>query len=229
MKFLKDLLFPKVCLSCGFLGSHICLNCQQNLRKIDKDTCFYCKRPSFLGLTHPPCKKKYGVDGFLACFYYNDVLKKIIKNIKYRLTREGLHELLLLFPEGVLDKLARYNKLYKNISVESIPLHRARQNQRGFNQSEEIARFITSSFSFPRAQNLIRTRNTPPQSQQSKSADRRQNIRNAFDLQPHHVFISKEILLVDDVVTTGATISEASQVLKRHGARKVLVFTLAKG
>ena len=155
MSFFIDLLFPRVCLGCGVLGSHVCLACQKKLKKIEKDICFYCKRPSFLGLTHPPCKKRYGVDGLISCFYYNDTLKKILKNIKYRLTRDGLHELFFLIPQEALDKIARYKKLNPDLSIESIPLHSSRERQRGFNQSQEIAAFISSSFNFPRAQTLI--------------------------------------------------------------------------
>ncbi|OGK18778.1 hypothetical protein A3G67_00140 [Candidatus Roizmanbacteria bacterium RIFCSPLOWO2_12_FULL_40_12] len=229
MKFLKDLLFPRTCLNCGLLGSHICLSCQKKLKRIEKDNCFYCKRSGFLGLTHPACKKPNGVDGVLSCFYYNDVLKKILKNIKYRLTREGLTELFRLFPEETYHKLAYYKRLFPDLAVEEIPLHSARQKQRGFNQSGDIAAFLTMSFGFPRAQNLKRIKNTFPQSQQTKHRKRKDNIRNAFILSKEKLIPVRHIVLVDDVITTGATVAEAARVLKKHGALKVFVFTLAKG
>lgn len=229
MKFLKDLLFPKVCLGCGLLGSHICLTCQKNLKKIDKDRCFYCKKPSFLGLTHPFCKKPYGVDGVISCFFYSDVLKRILKNIKYRLVREGLSELLLLTPPSALDKIARYNSLYGNIAIQEIPLFPTRKKKRGFNQSDEIARFISVTLNFPRASNLIRIRETFTQSQLKKSKDRIRNIKGAFHVLQKQDVYRGNILLVDDVMTSGATVSEASSVLKKAGADKVFVFTLAKG
>lgn len=229
IKFLKDLLFPRVCLNCGVLGSHICLYCQKKLKKIEKDTCFYCRRPSFLGLTHPLCKRKNGVDGNLSCFYYDDTLKRILKNIKYRLVREGFKELLLLIPQETINKLGRYDKLYHKLSVEPIPLHPVRQRQRGFNQADEIASFIISLFGFPRAQNLIRIRNTLPQSQQVRSSSRKKNVRRAFALSVKKTFTGQTILLVDDIVTSGATVAEAASVLKQQRAEKVFIFALAKG
>ena len=229
MKFLADLLFPRVCLSCGFLGSHICPTCYKKLKIIEKDSCFYCRKSSFLGLTHPSCKKRYGIDGNLSCFYYDDTLKKIIKNIKYRLAREGLKELMLLIPPSQFNKLARYNQLYTNIEIEAIPLFKTRQRQRGFNQALEICMFILGSFDFPQASNLIRNRDTLSQSQISKARDRKKNIKDAFILKTNQEPARRKILLVDDVMTTGATAAEAASLLKKRGAEKVFVFTLAKG
>ncbi len=229
MKFLVDLFFPKVCLACGFLGSHICPICYTKLKKIDKDSCFYCRKPGFLGLTHSFCKKRNGVDGNLSCFYYNDVLKKIIKNIKYRLVREGLQELLLLIPPERLHRLDSYNKLYPSLSIEPIPLFKTRLRQRGFNQAEEISRYLLKHFDFPQASNLKRIRDTFSQSQLSNKSDRQKNIKNAFEVLSKKQIIGKQVLLVDDVMTTGSTVAEAAKVLKKHGADKVFVFTLAKG
>ncbi len=229
MKFLADLLFPRVCLSCGFLGSHICPACYKKLRKIEKDSCFYCRKPSFLGLTHPICKKRYGVDGNLSCFYYDNTLKKIIKNIKYRLALSGLRELLLLIPQRQFDKIAGYNKLYGNLEIEPIPLFKARERQRGFNQAEEISTFLLESFDFHEASNLTRNRDTLPQSRISKSVDRKKNIKNAFALKTGKDLRKRKIILIDDIMTTGATVAEAASLLKKRGAEKVFVFTLAKG
>lgn len=229
MKFLVDLLFPKVCLGCGFLGSHICPRCYEKLKKIEKDSCFYCKRHSFLGLTHPSCSKRYGVDGNLSCFYYDNTLKKIIKNIKYRLVRDGLRELLLLIHQDRINKLGCYNKLYKKLFIEPVPLFKTRERQRGFNQAEEISRFVLTHFDFAQASNLTRTRDTFSQSQLSDKKSRKKNIKNAFTLSSKKTVTGHNIVLIDDIVTTGATVAEAASVLKKHGAGKVFVFTLAKG
>ena len=94
--FLKDLLFPKFCLGCGFLGAYICTNCKKKLSYIKQDSCLYCGKPSLYGLTHPGCRREKGVDGFLSVFYYNNLLKSVIKSVKYRLATAVFEELCLV-------------------------------------------------------------------------------------------------------------------------------------
>ena len=226
--FLKDLFFPRVCLGCGFLGSHICPSCEKKIKKVQKDWCFYCKQPSFLGLTHPKCQKG-GVDGVVTAFYYNDVLKRIVKNIKYRLVREGLKDFFLLIPQETYAKLDRYNKLYRDTLLMPIPLSSKRKRQRGFNQSEELVNHIMQFLSFSRAKNLIKIHDTKSQSQTMSHAERKKNIKGAFAVEDGEEISGRVIVLVDDVVTTGATVAEAVRVLKKQGAAKVFVFAIAKG
>ena len=90
--FLTDLLFPKFCLGCGSIGVYLFLSFQNKLKPIEQDVCLYCKKPSFFGLTHLSCQKKLNIDGLLTLYYYGPILKKIIKNIKYRLATEVWQE-----------------------------------------------------------------------------------------------------------------------------------------
>ncbi|MBI2051933.1 ComF family protein [Candidatus Roizmanbacteria bacterium] len=223
----KDIFFPKICLSCGFLGSYLCLSCQRKLIKVSHDTCFYCRRRSFTGLTHPGCKRRLGVEGFLSVFHYNDVLKRSIKNIKYRLVKEALFELLTLIPPSFISKLAFFknDKLY----LQPIPLHNRREKERGFNQAELIAQFLSQYLPFPLIDGLIRTKDTASQSKLDARKERLANIRGAFVSRESAKVGGRQIILIDDVVTSGATVSQAAKVLKRSGATEVYVFTLAKG
>ena len=199
------------------------------MKRVQKDWCFYCKRPSFLGLTHPNCKKSGGVDGIVTVFHYNDTVKRVVKNIKYRLVTQGMYSLFSQVPQETYSKLGRYNKLYKNLIFIPIPLSDDRKRRRGFNQTEKFLDFINQFLSFPRAQNLIKKRETRPQSQMSSLRTRRMNIKKAFTVINAKEIKGKSVLLVDDVVTTGATVAEATRELKDAGVSKVVVFALAKG
>ncbi len=227
--FFKDILFPKFCLGCGFIGSYICLNCQKKLSYLKKDSCFYCKRASYAGFTHPACKKEFGIDGFIAVFHYSDLLKKIIKNIKYRMAKEILEELFQLMNYQTIEKLRFYKKLNNELFLQPIPLHPIRLRERGFNQSENIAEFLQKIFLLSEVNILVRTKNTFPQAQIKLGQKRYLNIKGAFKLSDEKLHPEKQILLVDDVVTTGSTVKEAARVLKKNGSEKVYVFALAKG
>src|SRR4030042_6593355 len=144
--FFQNIFFPSSCLICGKLGSYICLKCQKRLKVFDKHICFYCKKPSLFGFTHPLCKRKKGIDGCIFIYHYNNELKKIIKNLKYRLVKEGLNELLQISSKHIYDKLSLIIKLYKNIFSIPIPLYKKRLNKRGFNQAEEICFFLKKYF-----------------------------------------------------------------------------------
>ena len=113
MSFL-ELFFPKLCLNCGKLGNYFCPNCQKKLKPLTKDYCFYCQKPSLYGLTHFGCQKKLGLDGKMSIFYYNPVLKKILKNIKYRLVKEVWNDFSKSIKPEYLYKLDFYKKTGNN-------------------------------------------------------------------------------------------------------------------
>lgn len=228
MSFL-DFLFPKICLGCGFLGSYFCLDCRHNLRLVEKDCCFYCRSFSLLGLTHPSCSKKLSIDGFLPFFYYNDLMKKIIKNIKYQLVREAFNDLFDTIAPLVVNKLGSYKNLFANCFLQPVPLHPSRLSRRGFNQAQIIADFFGKILKLPVVDFLKRKKSTFPLASLRGKKKRYLEIRGAFAVKDMVKIVNKEIILVDDVVTTGSTVKEAARVLKKAGAAKVYVFSLAKG
>lgn len=227
---LKDLFFPKLCLNCGVLGSYICLKCQEKLKYSPQDACIYCEKPSFNGLTHDFCKKPLGIDGLITIYRYDSVLKRIIKNIKYKLVSEALDELILTIDPIVFAKLAIYKKIFGQIGFQPIPLHQHRLRQRGFNQAEIIVRHLTNKNSSSVGL-LARRKNTLPQAQIKDKRTRALNLQTAFETDKTVVNFDqfRHIMLVDDVLTTGVTVHEASKVLKKAGIPRVSAFALAKG
>lgn len=226
---LFDLLFPKTCLSCGKWGVYICLDCQRKLVYIQKEACFYCKKSSFLGLTHQLCRRKNGIDGVLSLIYYNPTAKKIIKGIKYRLVKNAFNEILLINSWDKVEKYYTFKKIFNNCLVQPIPLHQKKLLQRGFNQSQLFAQYYSHLLGYPTADVLWRVKETLPQAQISSGLDRYKNIQNAFSVKNNSKVFGQDIILVDDVITSGHTTKEATNELKKHGARNVFVFTFAQG
>ena len=109
-----------------------------------------------------------------------------------------------------------------------VPLHWQRLLKRGYNQSQLLARFLAKKINLPLAPSvLVRTKNTPPQVGLSRN-QREKNLKKAFLVKKPSLVEGKKLLLIDDVITTGATIEEASRTLKRAGAELVGVLAFAR-
>ena len=228
MNFLKDLLFPKMCAGCGAIGSFVCLRCRTKLLVLEKQRCFYCKSPSLYGFTHPGCKKQFGVDGTISIYIYNPFLKKLLKTAKYRLAKDSLMELLNIatVPAGLL--LYSTRSPFLELPLQPVPLHSSRLRTRGFNQGEVLCRFLKSLRPSVQIIDILdRQRSTPAQAQMKTRVKRYLNMSSAFKIKK--VKVPKNLLLVDDVITSGSTIRSATETLKRAGVEKVIAFSLARG
>lgn len=195
---------------------------------IEKQRCFYCRKPSLHGFTHPLCKKELGVDATLSLYVYNPFLKKLLKTAKYRLAKEAFKELLQIstIPLGLL--LYSQRSLFRNLPVLPIPLHRSRMRSRGFNQAETICQFLQTLHSEVRVIDVLeRCFNTAPQAQMKTRLRRYRNMSGVFRVK--RGMLPTEVLLVDDVITTGSTIRSATETLKRAGVTHVYAFSLGHG
>lgn len=226
--FLKDLFFPKFCIGCGFLGTYICLNCQQKLFKIEKEMCVYCGRFSIGGYTHPGCVHKNGIDRFIVLYQYSSLLKKIIKSIKYRLVVDMWKEFSVFVKPEIMKKLHKESSdvFY---DVQAIPLNKKKQHMRGFNQSDLIADDVLEVLGSRKVDLLILRKITTSQAMQKSIKQRYINLKNAFIWNKTTLRTSRQVMLVDDVFTSGATTSEACKILKNNGVNNVCVFAIAKG
>lgn len=225
---LKDIFFPKFCVGCGFIGSYICLSCQKKLI-VNEDTCLYCKKRSYLGLTHPGCSSKYRIDGLVSAFLYNPTMKKIIKNIKYRLATDIFNDLFKILPSEFIQKISALSKLVNELNMQAVPLHPHRLKQRGFNQSEVLRDYLSNHVNCLSVVNVLkRVKNTFPQAQLNSKKEKYLNIKGAFRIIDEMNIERKSFVLIDDVVTTGSTVKEACRILKSKKSGKVFVFAIAK-
>ena len=225
-----DLLFPKFCVGCHRPGIYFCNDCANKLKPIRVQRCYYCYRPSFLGITHPQCQKSYSIDGLISFFYYNSFLKQIIKNIKYRLAVDVWTD----FIKSILinqQQLIDFKVLISDCQIEPIPLTQQKQLNRGFNQSQLIANFFNQTLKFKQSNLLIRRKELKPQAEITDKINRMKNVSKSFSINKLSLKnqIPANILLVDDVVTTGATVTEATKVLKKYGVKQIYIMSLAHG
>jgi len=164
------------------------------------------------------------VDEGWTLYPYESPVKEILLGIKFSRKRWLVH----VFEEEIRTlALAMAGETAYDFVIP-IPLDRQKLIEREFNQSDLIADTVARNIKIPLEKTLLRKRwNTSSQSILSRR-ERQANLKNAFKVVDQKKIQGKSLLLVDDVLTTGATAEEASQMLKRHGAKRVDLFTLAR-
>lgn len=199
------------------------------MREYNPDRCVVCGKASLYGFTHPACQGKTALDGVLSIFHYEGVLPALLKGIKYRLVTSAQREMLQVVKPAEIEKFYHFRRIVRDADIQAIPLHSQRQKARGFNQSIVFARWFSHLFGYSFVNFLERNKAAMPQASIHNRALRRGNIKNSYILKENSLVIGKTIILVDDVITTGATMNEAALVLKRAGAKKVFGFSYARG
>lgn len=218
-----DLLFPKTCLGCGKEGLYVCSGCLAKVRLV-KPVCPYCEKASIDGFTHTKCAKKYGLDGLICPWEYEGVVRKAILALKYKHATEIVMELQRYTVTELKSKLVP-----SNYCLVPVPLHWYRQNTRGFNQSIEIGKAVAEQMGWKFTPDLL-VKKVSTKSQAGLSVkDRKQNLHGVFSVSPYiDISLYPNILLFDDVFTTGSTLKEAAKALKRAGVAKVWGLTIAR-
>jgi ComF family protein len=112
--------------------------------------------------------------------------------------------------------------------IVPVPLHRSRERTRGFNQAKVLAKMLSRRTGTPLLDCLARIRRTPTQTRFDR-VERMENLLNAFKMRKNNSVQGKELILVDDVFTTGSTANECARILKKAGAVSVRVLTIARG
>lgn len=223
MNFILDLLFPKRCVSCGRLGSYICANCVSQIEFIEKPVCPICQRQAVGGKTHPGCSGRYRLNGLVVVCRYQGPVKRAIAKVKY----QWVYDIEKVLVNLIIDNLWRFD-LPKDLILVPVPLHAKRKRWRGFNQSEILAKSLAKTFNVPFFDTMIRIIETATQVG-LKRDKRKENVKGAFFLKAGVDLRQKNILLVDDVYTSGATMAECSLVLKKAGVKEVWGLAVALG
>ena len=224
VSFLLDLLIPKFCMSCGRWGEFLCSHCSTQIMHVTGQVCFACKAPSMWGITHSFCRGKCILDGVQVLYTYNTITRALIHAAKYKNLRNIFLDMLKSKPNITIS--FSFLLKNKNIAFIPIPLSKGRLLNRGYNQAEVLSNYFATSFSFPvLLKTLIRTRETKPQSKLKSLSLKKDNVKDAFSVSTITP-LPEVCILVDDVLTTGATLMEAGTLLKKHGAKKVFAITL---
>jgi ComF family protein len=228
-----DLVYPPRCLLClqppRLSRDYFCEECAQALFHDTKHPCPRCAAnvgPYALdeGQCHTCRKDPPAFDAALRLGVYDGPLKDAVLLMKHA-NNEGLAE--LMGERWAELQVERFAAL-KIHAVVPVPLHWWRRLRRGYNQSAALAYALASRLHLPyRRWWLRRKRNTPSQKDLT-AAQRRENVKDAFRVWEGPHLRGAHVLLVDDVMTTGATVHEAARTLKRGGAARVTVAALAR-
>lgn len=189
--------------------------------------CIICKEYDCFGICKSCAKSIKTInnshqDEILSYGYYGGVLKELILKFKYK-NNFTAGDILAEF----LEKYIINNFNYKEYIITYIPLSRKSKKIRGFNQCEYIARKIARDLSIEVLEILIKQKETKEQ-KTLKEHERHENIKNAFKLKSKIYLEKYNIILIDDVTTTGATLKEAYKILKKLEVKDVKLLTLAK-
>lgn len=224
-KLFLDGFFPIHCLGCGTYDHWICNQCHTTLPILTEQHCPLCKKHTTNnGETCFACSQKiHDIDGVFVASYYNDkLLKKAIHYYKYRFVHELSEPLSLLLAQSLHN-----STLPSPDMIIPVPLHQRRLRWRGFNQSEKLAQKI--DLRIPVITDiLLRVRYTKPQVRAGNKKRRKDNLSNAFYVHDAKKIKQKNILLIDDIMTTGTTLRECASALKRAGAKNVHCLILAR-
>ncbi|MBI3305099.1 ComF family protein [Candidatus Parcubacteria bacterium] len=221
-----SLLFPRQCVGCGTEGAYLCSACAARLVKLPGLTCLACGRRRPDGRTCGACRKKLNLTGLVASLSYGDPLaRELIHELKYQRVRE-ITTILAHLVAGTLREFAPH--LTRDAVFVPVPLHPSRLHERGFNQAELLAASLAATFNLPLVPAIIRTRRTKPQVELSNPDLRRANVAGAFALSGNARILPRVIVLVDDVATTGATLSACARALRSAGAREVWGVVVAR-
>ena len=225
-----DFLFPRKCLGCGRTGGYFCAQCLNFLSLDSQRICPVCERPAVGGQTHPNCLTNSSLNGLTTIFAYKGLIKTAIVKLKYRFVSDLAFDLVELFLSfcGEDKSFVQFCRR-QNIYLVPIPLHQSRKRWRGFNQSELLGKMIGENLGVSLVSDLLeRVKNTRPQTK-LKEKERKANIQDAFQISPNIPIAQyPNILLFDDVWTSGATLREATKVLKQKGTKGVWGLTLAR-
>ncbi len=218
-----NLLFPQWCVGCGKEGNFICCSCRHSLPRIMPALCPKCGRPQLSGILCPNCVDwQAEIDGIRSPFRFDGVIHKAIYELKYRNLRalaaplaELLHEYLTANP-------------VPGETLVPVPLHQKRLRERGYNQSRLLTKELGKLINLPVVDScLIRQRHAPPQARTPTVKERRSNVADAFTCRDHRLR-DKQVLLIDDVSTSGATLDACAAALKAAGATSVWGLVLAR-
>lgn len=222
---LLDLLFPKYCINCNKTGAYLCQDCTPKITR-HLQVCFVCRKYSPFGQTHSYCKALTSFNSVIIATEYKNLVKKALVKIKYGLNYAILNELLTQTLSS--HKIQQFLRDQHIDLCTEIPMHHYKQNQRGFNQTTLIAQWIEKNYHVPHQSVLTKTQSTHAQMHLNRN-DRLFNLSNTFEIKPNQNLHHKNILLIDDVTTTGTTLEEAAQLLKKHGAQKIIGLVIASG
>lgn len=225
-KAILDALFSPICAVCRKnvppSENFVCRDC---LSLIEINRTFFCpicraRLPENKKICHFDCPYVLAA----ASNYDNAVVQNVIHLLKYKQIK-GLAPILA---EIIFDYLKNLELNFENFVIVPVPLHKRKEFSRGFNQSRLIAENISQKLNISFHGALKRIKNNKAQAGLKDHEKRKENVQNCFAAEKPEEISGKNVILIDDVFTSGATMNEAVKVLKSAGAKKIIALVAAK-
>ena len=236
LSFLKKLIqffFPERCVGCGELLKEdtplFCNNCFLTLKAINPPFCYKCGYPfpGYVKVSHlcGECiKEKRYFDFARSCFSYEGLIREAIQKFKFN----GKVFIGLKFADIMFSRTSYFFEKRDWDLIIPVPVHINKLRKREFNQAQVLASKIAFYLGIPYLRYLLIKKINNPSQFSLKREDRIKNVKGVFDIVHPKKIKEKKLLLIDDVMTTGATVNECAKILKRYGAKRVDVFTIAR-
>lgn len=231
MKRLINIFYPLTCPICGKVLSgkrKICRQCEKNVNIIREPKCQKCGKP--LADDERMCckdcsEKRRFFDRAVAVFEHKGEIRESIYRFKYGNARTYA----TYYGEMAVKVYAKLLEEWKIDTIVPVPIHKKRELKRGYNQALVFAEVVAKHMSIPLENKLlIRIKNTLPQKELAENM-RHLNLKDAFAVDKDRMKGIKNILLVDDIFTTGSTVDACSSILKKAGAKGVYVLCISAG
>lgn len=201
---IEKLLYPRFCVLCRSENNYLCRGCEQNFLQN---------------------KKAENFQNMFAKYEYRDEkVRRVLFKIKYKNNKFLAQELGKYSADFIFDKIK-----YKNLILVPVPISRERLSERGYNQSEEIAKGVAAIHKQSKVINLIlKHKNTKKLFTQDKES-RIREVENAFTIDERyiHEILNEKILIIDDITTSGATFYEIKKTLLKNGIKEESIFFFA--
>jgi ComF family protein len=215
------------CINCLAAGAWLCRDCRDYVTPPPL-ICIICREPSARGLTCDNCREETALTGVVSAGEYSsEYMRRAVQWLKFKGVR-ALAPLLASLLAPRLTAIAPLPLLAEQAVLIPLPLHLRRERERGFNQSREIARELSRLTAIPLADILVRTRSTWSQAK-LPLALRSGNTAQAFAVASATNLHGRTAIIIDDVVTSGATLSAAAEALLETNPRAIWAATIARG
>ena len=229
---LSSLFYPATCVVCSGdveRPDYLCESCRSRAPRITSPFCAKCSEPFSGAITQTfscaNCEHRtLHFDSAVAAYRSRGLVRKLVHEFKYGHQRHLRHPLAEWLGETMSDPRLQGRRFDLIVPV---PLHPARERERGFNQATLLAELLARQVAVPLRAVLERIRYTTTQTAYDR-AERMENLRDAFRLRKNMNVRELHVLLIDDVLTTGSTLSECARVLKEAGAISVHAATAAR-
>jgi ComF family protein len=227
-----SLFYPATCVVCSAnveRAQYLCGDCSARAPRIAAPFCAKCSEPFPGAITQTfscaNCEHRIlHFDCAVAAYRSRGLVRNVLHQFKYGKQRHLRHPIAQWLREGLRD--TRLRSRHFDLIVP-VPLHPARERERGFNQAALLAELLATAIAVPLRAVLERIRSTTTQTAYDR-AERMENLHGAFRLRKNRDVRGLHVLLIDDVLTTGSTLSECGRILRRAGALSVHAATAAR-